>query len=622
MVAPNTILQERYLIIRQIGQGGMGAVYMARDQRLRSVVALKESFFSDERLRRAFVREAELLANLHHPALPNVIDHFTEDDRQFLVMQFITGEDLGAMMEVKGGPFSPEEVTAWADQLLDSLDYLHTQEPPVIHRDIKPQNLKLTTRGQIILLDFGLAKGIAGQMSAFGASRSLLGYTPNFAPLEQIQGAGTDARSDLYALAATLYYLLTGTVPPDALMRASSLVRGQADPLKPASEVNQQVPAAIAAVLYAAMAQNPDERPQTAALMREALRAANQGQRIAPLIAELPPTQIITPASAAVAEQPAQPISEPALPPTEHIVNVALARESAVPPMAGSSSAMPPLKSFQFNTVTLDATGKVTDQRTLQAQSFTEDLGGGVQLEMVEIPAGTFTMGSPSSEWGRRDHEGPQHQVTVPKFYMGKFEVTQAQWRAVTRLPKVERELEPNPSSFKGNNLPVERVSWEEAVEFCERLSKKTGREYRLPSEAEWEYAARAGAQTPFAFGETITPDVVNFGGDQPYPGAAKGIYRARTVAVGSLGVANRFGLYDLHGNVLEWCLDYWHENYNGAPVDGSGWVSGGDSNLRVSRGGSWCGYGSDCRSASRPKFAPDNRPDITGFRIVAVARS
>src|SRR2546421_9739244 len=271
MIAPNTVLQNRYQIIRQIGQGGMGAVYMARDQRLRSVVALKESFYTDMQMRRAFEREAELLANLHHPALPNVIDHFAEGDVQFLVMQFIPGEDLGAMMEIKGGPFSVDELTAWADQLLDALDYLPTQVPPVLHRDIKPQNLKLTERGQVILLDFGLAKGTAGQMTSVGASRSIFGFTPNFAPLEQIQSAGTDARSDLYALAATVYYLMTAVAPPDALTRASSLVRGQLDPLRPASELNPQIPAPVAAVLHAAMAQNPDERPQTAAQMREAL---------------------------------------------------------------------------------------------------------------------------------------------------------------------------------------------------------------------------------------------------------------------------------------------------------------------------------------------------------------
>src|SRR5438876_7034352 len=210
MLAPDTILQTRYRILRSIGQGGMGSVYMATDQRLRSTVALKETLFQDEKLRRAFEHEAELLANLHHPALPSVSDHFVEGDGQFLVMQFIQGEDLFQLLKEMKGPFPVADVLVWADQLLDALDYLHTQEPPVIHRDIKPQNLKLTARWQIILLDFVLDKGSLLQVSRMTASGSIFGYTPNYAPLEQIHGTGTDQRSDLYALAATLYALLTG----------------------------------------------------------------------------------------------------------------------------------------------------------------------------------------------------------------------------------------------------------------------------------------------------------------------------------------------------------------------------------------------------------------------------
>ncbi|MDX6709360.1 MAG: eukaryotic-like serine/threonine-protein kinase, partial [Blastocatellia bacterium] len=219
MLAPDTILQTRYRVVRSIGQGGMGAVYMATDLRLRSTVALKETLFHDEKLRRAFEHEAELLANLHHPALPSVSDHFIEGEGQFLVMQFIQGEDLFELLKEKNGPFPVDEVLNWADQLLDALDYLHTQDPQVIHRDIKPQNLKLTARGQIILLDFGLAKGTPLQVSRVTTSGSIFGYTPNYAPLEQIHGTGTDARSDLYSLAATLYALLTGGPPPDALSR-------------------------------------------------------------------------------------------------------------------------------------------------------------------------------------------------------------------------------------------------------------------------------------------------------------------------------------------------------------------------------------------------------------------
>ena len=276
MLAPETVLQSRYRIVRQLGQGGMGAVYEAIDERLDATVALKETLFADERLRKQFEREARLLARMHHPALPRVSDHFAEGEDQFLVMQFITGDDLAHMLTVKQGPFPADQVLTWGDQLLDALDYLHTQDPQIIHRDIKPQNLKLTSRGQMILLDFGLAKGQTGGVSMVTTSASIFGYTPNYAPLEQIQGLGTDARSDIYALAATLYHLMTGIKPPDALTRAAALVNGQPDPLIPANEVTPSVGPQVAGVLARAMSQNRDQRFATAAEMRVALKGTGE----------------------------------------------------------------------------------------------------------------------------------------------------------------------------------------------------------------------------------------------------------------------------------------------------------------------------------------------------------
>ena len=258
----------------------MGAVYEAIDQRLDTTVALKETLFSDERLRKQFEREARLLARLHHPALPRVSDHFSEGDGQFLVMQFIPGDDLFEMMNRKRGPFPADQVLTWADQLLDALDYLHTQDPQIIHRDIKPQNLKLTSRGQIILLDFGLAKGQAGEISRITTSASIFGYTPNYAPLEQIQGLGTDSRSDLYSLAATIYHLMTGVKPPDGLTRAAALVNGQPDPLVPASAANFAVAREVDQVLAKAMAQNREQRYANALEMRRALKDSEQASTV------------------------------------------------------------------------------------------------------------------------------------------------------------------------------------------------------------------------------------------------------------------------------------------------------------------------------------------------------
>ena len=256
----------------------MGTVYEALDQRLNTTVALKETHFTDEKLRKQFEREAQLLARLRHPAMTRVIDHFTENDGQYLVMDYIAGEDLWEMLQRQGAAFSINKIIIWADQLLDALNYLHSQDPPVIHRDIKPQNLKFTERGQIVLLDFGLAKGFAGQISRVTTSGSIFGYTPNYAPLEQIQGTGTDPRSDLYSLSATLYNLVTGVTPPDALSRASAMVGDLPDPLRAANELNPKVSSEITQILNQAMAQHPSKRFASAAEMQKALRYSIQKQ--------------------------------------------------------------------------------------------------------------------------------------------------------------------------------------------------------------------------------------------------------------------------------------------------------------------------------------------------------
>ena len=252
----------------------MGAVYEAVDERLDTIVALKETLFTDEKLRKQFEREARLLARLHHPALPRVSDHFNEGEGQFLVMQYIAGEDLASMLAARNGPFPQDEVMRWADQLCDALDYLHTQDPQIIHRDIKPQNLKLTARGQIVLLDFGLAKGSAGQLTAVTTSASIFGYTPNYAPLEQVQGMGTDARSDIYSLAATLFHLVTNVKPPDALSRAAAIVNGEPDPLPLANLISANVSSSFANVLARAMSLKRDDRFASAVAMRDSLHVA------------------------------------------------------------------------------------------------------------------------------------------------------------------------------------------------------------------------------------------------------------------------------------------------------------------------------------------------------------
>ena len=266
------VLQGRYHIVRELGSGGMGAVYEAVDERLGATVAIKETFSIDERLRRHFEQEARLLARLHHAALPRVSDYFTEDGRAFLVMQFISGDDLAQVIADRREAFPPQQVIAWADQLLDALIYLHTRDRQIVHRDIKPHNLKVTESGQIALLDFGLAKTHAGEHSTTQSSHSLFGYTRRYSPLEQMQDQGTSPQSDIYALGATLYHLLTGEKPPDALVRAAALANGKDDLLEPAHKLNPTVGAELSEILTRAMALNAFDRFADAREFREALR--------------------------------------------------------------------------------------------------------------------------------------------------------------------------------------------------------------------------------------------------------------------------------------------------------------------------------------------------------------
>ncbi|MDJ0534115.1 MAG: formylglycine-generating enzyme family protein [Xenococcaceae cyanobacterium MO_207.B15] len=255
---------------------------------------------------------------------------------------------------------------------------------------------------------------------------------------------------------------------------------------------------------------------------------------------------------------------------------------------------------------------------------YSEDLGNGIKLDMVLIPEGDFIMGAAEDELDSTDAEIPQHKVTVSTFFMGRYPVTQEQWRAVAALPQVNRELKADPSRFKGDKRPVEQVSWYEAKEFCDRLSQHTELKYTLPSEAEWEYACRAGTTTPFHFGATITTDLANYRGTDSqqfkwsgsYGEGPKGKYREETTPVGTFP-PNNFGLWDMHGNVWEWCEDLWHDNYQDAPTNGSSWTTNSNSSRYVLRGGSWYSYPYNCRSAARINYNPENASLTFGFRVV-----
>jgi formylglycine-generating enzyme required for sulfatase activity/energy-coupling factor transporter ATP-binding protein EcfA2 len=325
------------------------------------------------------------------------------------------------------------------------------------------------------------------------------------------------------------------------------------------------------------------------------------------------------------------------------------------------------LSQAELEVVTVNAQGEEFQRQRGEARYFSEVLYEDVVLDMALIPAGSFVMGAPESELESHSSQRPQHEVKVKSFLMGKYPITQAQWRVVAAMPKIKIELKPNPSNFKGDDRPVEHVSWLEAVEFCQRLSRHTGREYRLPSEAEWEYACRAGTTTPFHFGETITTDLANYRGtDQKigdtlykgnYGNGPYGIYRQETTSVGRFP-ANAFGLCDMHGNVWEWCADDWHDSYKGAPTDGSVWINNSrrllenknltrrsnpigsiqifarnilsfakksknsnNESAKLLRGGSWFDLARYCRSGFRFYGVARGQLNTFGFRVVGGLR-
>ncbi|MFG6105368.1 SUMF1/EgtB/PvdO family nonheme iron enzyme [Leptothoe sp. EHU-05/26/07-4] len=295
---------------------------------------------------------------------------------------------------------------------------------------------------------------------------------------------------------------------------------------------------------------------------------------------------------------------------------------NAVPKQTNTSPSS--LPTFSFEVVKVNSTGDIKSREEKTTEYYRENLINGVYLDLVKIPGGRFWMGSSESEAGRLDDEA-QHKVQVPVFWMGKYPVTQAQWHSVSLLDDVDRALKPDPSHFIGDNRPVECVSWYDAVEFCKRLSVHTGQKYRLPSEAEWEYACRAGTTSPFYFGPTITTELANYRGidrkfrnkiySGSYGAGPKGSFREQTMDVGSFS-PNKFGLYDMHGNVWEYCQDYLHNNYASDPIDRD--IGGTNDNeaYRVMRGGSWGDRPRNCRSANRCDCAPDEFGNFTGFRV------
>jgi formylglycine-generating enzyme required for sulfatase activity len=541
---------DQYVIKQVLGSGGFGITYLAEDKRLNRRFAIKtlnpvqqgKSDFSQQQQK--FINEALRLASCKHPQIVSVREMVLHQGLQGMVMEYIVGEDFATYAD-RQGVLSEDEALRIIRQVGEALTCVH--EAGFLHRDVKPNNIMLREGSQSpVLIDFGLAREFnLEQIRSLTNSR-----TDGFAPIEQYKKRGEAGYTepgpytDVYALAATLYEVLTKQTPIPANFRYELKI-----PLPPPQQLNPRISARVNDAIIEGMSVLPKDRPQS---IKQWLKS-----------------------------------------------------------LLGSGGT-----TFSFEVVTVDKFGKEINRQRRQAEYFVESLGNGVALDMVYVPGGRFLMGSPDGE-GYAD-ERPQHAVTVAAFHMGKYPVTQAQWRAVAALPQVNRSLDADPSQFKGKNRPVERVSWYDAVEFCDRLSAKTGKTYRLPSEAEWEYACRAGTTTPFYFGATLTTDLANYDGNCTFASEEKGKYRQQTTDVDTFP-PNAFGLYDLHGNALEWCADNWLENYNGASSYGSTWLDGDDS-IELLRGGLWSDSPRFCRCASRLNYNPDSRDDNFGFRVISPA--
>ncbi|TAF09840.1 MAG: serine/threonine protein kinase [Nostocales cyanobacterium] len=570
------ILDDRYLPVKFIGEGGFGRTFQAVDvKRLNTPCVIKQFLpqqagsSSLQKATELFQQEAKRLQELgKHPQIPDLLAFFSQDSRLYLIQEFIDGQNLLEELDTQG-KFNESQIKNILTELLPVLQFIHDNK--VIHRDIKPENIIRSKNGKLFLIDFGVSKETS---SSIVTKIGTITGTPGYAPPEQFRGMVYPS-SDLYSLAVTCVRLLTG------LFQKSDGSDQLFDTINMEWQWQKYVSLSqeLTDILETMLQDIPKKRYHSATEVLAALK--NPIPRKTVVIPNPQPPQTQPSPNNPFKQILQQFISPPNNPPQPTIIK---------------------------------------PQPSNAHTSFTEDLGNGVLLEMIAIRGGSFLMGSPENEPERLSSESPQHRVTIQPFYMGKFTVTQAQWERVAVLPKIQQDLNPNPSRFSGKNRPVEAVSWLDAQEFCARLSKATGKKYRLPSEAEWEYACRAGTNTPFYFGDNITNDLANYNGNYPYNSGAKGKYRQQTTDVGSFP-PNSFGLYDMHGNVWEWCEDDWHENYINAPVNGSAWINQ-SSKYNLLRGGSWISNARDCRSANRGSGARDFRDDTLGFRVVVSSRT
>ena len=588
------LLAERYRALRILGKGGFGRTFLAVDQSKSSNnLCVIKQFLPDIKSKKGLYKAAELFKREalrlnelgKHNQIPALLAFFNQESRQYLIQEFIDGEDLAKELQHQG-VYNEQQIREFLADMLAVLEFVHANH--VIHRDIKPENIiRRKQDNKLVLVDFGAAKTAeAGEPSVTG---TIIGSAAYISP-EQKVGKPQFA-SDLYSLGATCLHLLTNVEPTELF----DVTEGE--------------------WMWREYVQDNDISYELSSILDKLVEGATKRrfQTVAEVLQSL--------ASGGVAPTIRQSRNKFLRPSSER--NFAKSPLKNRPPSAKRTAkkTAPPdldLKIAEFVFATLKPNesviiNKKSPLKILQHQGkakyITIKLAQGITMDLIGIPGGKYLMGSPENEPERANDEEPQHEVTIRPFLLGKYPVTQAQWQAI---------MKNNPARFTEDaENPVEKVSWFDCIDFCERLSDKLGREFRLPSEAQWEYAARAKTTTPFCFGETITTELANYNGEYTYGIEREGEYRHKTTKVGSF-FPNRFGLYDIHGNVAEWCSDTWHDNYQQAPNNGDSWVEEDNSLEKVLRGGSWLHLPGSCRSTQRLSSAGNSKSDAFGFRIAS----
>jgi len=658
----------QYVLLEKLGAGGMGQVYKAYHPGMERVVAIKVILAKgkiDEESVRRFEREVKAAAKLSHPNIITVYDAGNANGRHFMVMELVKGKDLNVIVQQRGG-LGVSETINYIKQVAQGLAFAH--ENGVIHRDIKPANLLLDTKGNVKILDMGLAK-ISNKeneetLSMLTGTTAIMGTVDFMSPEQGTSSRNVDGRSDIYSLGATLFYLLTKKVMYEGDTAFAKVIAHNESPIPSLKAIRTDVSDSLNFIYTKMVAKQVEDRYQSMLELVQELNAIEKGSASTGNLTELSTiyslrdelgemglnresskrtvlsfksnkvvekkdykfvliaTGISVVLSGIVAlafilGRSSNSQSEVALksniekskvevknsgnanlkPAT---VNKDSKSEKKLTAMATKSEdtnverpAVGDLLVLPFSEVKAKEKQKEVAKNLQKEVEEKADLGKGIKLEMVLIPGGKFMMGSPVSEPGRIPDK-TQYEVTLTKsFYIGKYEVMQEQWEAV---------MGNNPSEFKGPKLPVTNVSWNDCQEFIEKLNAKTNGGYRLPTDTEWEYACRAGTATRYPFGEEVTPSDANFVGSKIGKPVEVGMYKP-----------NAFGIYDMYGNVWEWCEDWYGIYPISAVVDPKGPATG---TVRVMRGGSFDGiYGSASGSSGRG-WGGSGRVNRHGFRL------